>query len=91
MATERVRCVQVRAGEKGHSYGSVFGDCMDGNVESIAVRDPYVRARHQLHNFVRFCELAVRKCRRLRAISLSTGREPQTEVRECEEVTCVLL
>ena len=56
---------------------------MDGNVESIAVSDPYIRARHQLHNFVRFCELAVRSCRRLRAISLNTGREPQTEVCVC--------
>ena len=64
----------------GHSYDSVFGGCMDGNVESIAVSDPYIRARHQLLNFVRFCELAVRKCRRLKTISLNTGREPQTEV-----------
>ncbi|CAI8046621.1 MIT domain-containing protein 1 [Geodia barretti] len=79
VATEKVRCVQVRPGDKGHSYSSVFGGCMDGNVESISVRDPYIRARHQLHNFVRFCELAVRNCRRLKAICLITGREPQTE------------
>jgi hypothetical protein len=79
VATEKVRCVQVRPGDKGHSYSSVFGGCMDGNVESISVRDPYIRARHQLHNFVRFCELAVRNCRRLKAIYLITGREPQTE------------
>ena len=87
VATEKVRCVQVRPGDKGHSDSSVFGGCMDGNVESISVRDPYIRARHQLHNFVRFCELAVRNCRRLKAICLITGREPQTEVRgeeECE-------
>jgi hypothetical protein len=85
VATEKVRCVQVRPGDKGHSYSSVFGGCMDGNVESISVRDPYIRARHQLHNFVRFCELAVRNCRRLKAICLITGREPQTEVRREEE------
>ena len=80
MSTERVQCIQVRAGETGHSYDSVFSKCMDGNVESILVCDPYIRARHQLHNFVRFCELAVKKCRRLKAISLSTGKEPQNEV-----------
>ena len=81
MPAERVRCIQIRAGETGHSYGSVFGTCMDGNVESIAVSDPYIRARHQVHNFVRFCELAVKSCRRLKAISLTTGRDPQNEVR----------
>ena len=80
MPTERVRYIEVRAGETGHNYSTVFGTCMDGNVESIAVSDPYIRARHQLHNFVRFCELAVKKCRRLKAISLTTGREPQSEV-----------
>lgn len=79
--TERVQCIQVRAGETGHSYGTVFSKCMDGNVETITVSDPYIRARHQLHNFVRFCELAVRSCRKLKAISLTTGREPQNEVR----------
>ncbi|CAI8053253.1 MIT domain-containing protein 1 [Geodia barretti] len=79
VATEKVRCVQVRPGDKGHSYSSVFGGCMDGNVESISVRDPYIRARHQLHNFVRFCELAVRNCCWLKAICLITGREPETE------------
>ena len=77
VSAERVQCIQVKAGE---SYSSVFGTCMDGNVESIAVSDPYTRARHQLHNFVRICELAVKRCRRLKAISLTTGREPQHEV-----------
>ena len=80
VSTERVKCIAVREGETGHSYSSVFSSCMDGNVESIAVSDPYIRARHQLHNFVRFCELAVKKCRKLKTISLSTGREPQHEV-----------
>ena len=64
----------------GHSYSTVFGSCMDGNVESIAVSDPYIRARHQLHNFVRFCELAIKKCHKLKKISLTTGRDPQSEV-----------
>ena len=80
VSAERVECIQVKAGETGHSYSSVFGTCMDGNVESIAVSDPYIRARHQLHNFVRFCELAVKNCRRLKAISLTTSREPHHEV-----------
>ena len=43
--------------------------------------DPYIRARHQLLNLVIFSELAGKKCCRLKAISLTTGREPQREVR----------
>ena len=82
MSTERVQCIQVKEGSTGHSYSTVFSNCMDGNVESITINDPYIRARHQLHNFVRFCELAVKKCRRLKAISLSTGKYPQNEVYE---------
>ena len=78
--TERVQYIHVRAGETGHSYSTVFSTCMDGNVESIAVSAPYIRARHQLHNFVRFCELAVKKCLKLKGISLTTGRELQSEV-----------
>ena len=80
MPTEKVQYIHVKAGETGHSYSTVFSTCMDGNVETIVVNDPYIRARHQLHNFVRFCELAVKKCRKLKAISLTTGREPQNEV-----------
>ena len=81
MPTERVQCIQIKAGETGHSYGTLFRTCMDGNVESIAVSDPYIRAKHQVHNFVRFCELAIKSCRKLKKISLVTGKEPQNEVR----------
>ena len=38
----------------------------------VEVEDPYIRARHQLHNFVRFCELLVKKCRRIARIHLTT-------------------
>ena len=69
--TERVQYIHVRAGETGHSYSTVFSTCMDGNMESIAVSDPYIRARHQLHNFVRFCELAVKKCLKLKGINFT--------------------
>ena len=78
--TERVQYIQIRPGETGHSYASVFSTCMDGNVQSIAVRDPYIRARHQLHNFVRFCELVVKKCHKLREITLTTGKDQKNEV-----------
>ena len=50
----------------------IFDKCLDGNVTWIKVEDPYIRDRHQLHNFVRFCELVVRKCRKINRIHLTT-------------------
>ena len=37
------------------------------------MEDPYIRARHQVHNFVRFCELVVKKCsKNLQTVELHT-------------------
>ncbi len=42
-------------------------------MEWAEVDDPYIRARYQVLNFVRFCELAVKSCKRLKSIRLTTG------------------
>ena len=70
---ERVRYVHLKDGEAGYSYDRLFQGCLDGNVEWVEVEDPYIRARHQLHNFVRFCELVLKSCKRLKQIQLTTG------------------
>ena len=57
----------------GHSYGKLFESCLDGNVEWVDVEDPYIRAKHQVHNFVRFCEVVLKGCKRLKQIQLTTG------------------
>ena len=69
---ESVHSIHVAAGSTGHSYEAVFQRCLDGNIHLVQVQDPYIRARHQIHNFVRFCELLVKKCKRLNKISLMT-------------------
>ncbi len=68
-----MQSIHIKDGERGHSYASVFQRCLDGNVEWVEVDDPYIRARHQVHNFVRFCELTVKSCKRLKCIRLATG------------------
>ena len=70
---ERVHYVHIKAGDVGHSYETLFQKCLDGNVEWVEVQDPYIRARHQVLNMVRFCELLVKSCKKLREIRLMTG------------------
>lgn len=53
------RSYRIHYGATGHSYNSIFGDYLPG-AEEIVVEDPYIRAHHQIVNFLRFCETAVR-------------------------------
>ncbi len=83
---ERVHLLRIKDGETGYSYYSVFEKCLDGNVEWVEIQDPYLRAKHQLHNLVRFCELLVKCCKKLREIRLTTVRgdgHDCTTVSEC--------
>ena len=43
----------------GHSFETIFGEYLPGSDE-IEVEDAYIRAPHQIANFVRFCEAAVK-------------------------------
>ena len=40
----------------GNSYMSLFGRFLDTDVFTITVEDPYIRAHHQIINFLRFVE-----------------------------------
>eukprot|EP00731_Ephydatia_muelleri_P000723 Em0001g723a len=73
--SEKVHCIQIRAGDRGYGYETLFRDCLDDNVEWVELDDPYIRARHQVRNFVQFCELMVKRCKRLRQITLTTGTD----------------
>ena len=77
---ERVCTIHIKEGEVGHSYGKVFKGCLDGNVEWVDIEDPYIRARYQVHNFVRFCEVVVKGCKHLRQIQLITGSGDKVHV-----------
>jgi ATP-dependent Lon protease len=43
----------------GHSYENIFADYLPG-ADVIEVEDAYIRANHQVSNFVRFCETAIK-------------------------------
>jgi ATP-dependent Lon protease len=70
-------------GDTGHSYESIIGPYLVG-AKSITVEDPYIRAPHQIQNFVRFCEAAVKNSP-VRKIHLITGFDADTPLAEIED------
>ena len=67
--------IEISENAIGYSYESIFGRFLDPDVTSVHVEDPYVRAHHQIVNFLRLSELLVRKCAKLKKIHLVTGSD----------------
>jgi ATP-dependent Lon protease len=53
------RHYRIHYGATGFSYDTIFSDYLPG-AEEIEVEDAYIRQHHQIVNFLRFCETAVR-------------------------------
>ena len=68
VAELKERHFKIHYGETGHSYESIIGPYLVGATE-VVIEDAYVRATHQVINFIRFCE-AVVKCPTIRKIRL---------------------
>ena len=67
----------------GYSYESIITPYLI-KAKSIVIEDPYIRVKHQLNNFVRFCE-AVLKQPSIEKITLITCYDEQTNVQEMTE------
>jgi len=67
----------IRYGDVGYGYESLFGRYMIG-ATLVDVQDPYLRAPHQIANFVRFCEL-VAKIGSAKNIRLRTASDDQMQ------------
>jgi ATP-dependent Lon protease len=50
----------------------------------VTIEEPYIRARHQIANFVRFCE-TVLKAPTVRTIKLVAGYDDQTDMAELQD------
>jgi ATP-dependent Lon protease len=59
MREPKERHYRIHYGATGYSYESIFGDYLPG-AEEIVIEDPFIRQHHQIINFLRFCETAVR-------------------------------
>ena len=70
----------IHYGDSGHSYESIVLPYLRG-ARSITIEDPYIRATHQVQNFVRFCEAAI-KAPTVRNITLITSYDESTDLKE---------
>ncbi|MFT6217300.1 MAG: ATP-dependent Lon protease [Cycloclasticus pugetii] len=74
---------KINYGATGYSYESIVLPYLLG-AKSLVIEDPYIRAKHQLNNFVRFCE-AVIKQPSVESITLVTSYDDSTNIQEMAE------
>ena len=72
----------IRYGDTGYSYESIMADYLQG-ARRVTIEDPYIRATHQLQNFVRFCEMMVSHST-IRHIRLVTGYDDTLQRADAE-------
>jgi len=73
----------IHYGDTGYSYESLILPYLQG-AKQVEIEDPYIRANHQIHNFVRFCE-AVIKSPTVRKIVLTTSYDQDTDLKMLNE------
>ncbi|WP_373190563.1 BREX system Lon protease-like protein BrxL [Halomonas sp.] len=73
----------IHYGDTGHSYESLLLPYLQ-RAKLVEIDDPYIRANHQVHNFVRFCE-AVIKSPTVRKIVLTTSYDQDTDLKMLNE------
>ena len=69
----------IQYGDTGYTYDTIFGSYLAG-AKAVTIEDPYIRAPHQIANFVRFCETVVRAGPTVRRINLITGYDDKTDL-----------
>jgi len=70
-------------GDTGYTYDSLIGPYLAG-ARSVTIEDAYIRAPHQVANFLRFCE-TVSKAPSVRSIALVTSYYDQTNLAELND------
>jgi ATP-dependent Lon protease len=69
----------IQYGDTGYSYETIFGSYFAG-AKAVTIEDPYIRAPHQIANFVRFCETVVGASPTVQRINLITGYDDKTDL-----------
>ncbi len=72
--------LKIHYGDIGYSYEKVFEPYLIGAKE-IRLEDPFIRQKHQIANFLKFCELVV-KVGIADKIHLITGMDNEEQVEE---------
>ncbi len=73
----------IHYGASGYSYETIIGPYLDG-ARLVEIEDPYIRATHQVQNFVRFCEVLA-KVPTVRRILLKTACDEETNAEEVSQ------
>ena len=73
----------IHYGATGYSYDSIIGPYLQ-NAKTVEIEEPYIRMTHQIQNFVRFCEAAI-KSGTVKRIELTTGYDNDTPLAEIQE------
>jgi ATP-dependent Lon protease len=69
----------IQYGDTGYTYETILGGYLAG-AAGLTIEDPYIRAPHQIANFVRFCETVIRAGPTVRRIDLITGYDDKTDL-----------
>jgi ATP-dependent Lon protease len=69
----------IQYGDTGYTYDAIFGSYLAG-AKVVTIEDPYIRASHQIANFVRFCETVVRASPTVQRVNLVTGYDDKTDL-----------
>ena len=80
--TERHYTIQYD--DVGHTYDGIFGPYLAG-AKAVTIEDPYIRAPHQITNFVRFCETVIKFAPTARRLHLITGYDDKTDLAAVSE------
>lgn len=72
----------ITYGATGFSYENIMAPYFH-KAKSVTVEDPYIRAPHQIQNFIRFCEMAV-NAGTIRKIKLVTSYDRDTNLDEVQ-------
>jgi ATP-dependent Lon protease len=69
--------LKIYYGDIGFGFETLFKDYLVGSAE-VVLEDPYIRQKHQISNFLRFCELLVKigDCKKL---TLITGADDEIQ------------
>ncbi|XP_046563419.1 LOW QUALITY PROTEIN: MIT domain-containing protein 1-like [Haliotis rubra] len=67
--------IRIEANSTGHTYEKLFSRFIDKSVSEIEVEDPYIRPSPQVYNFLRFCELVVKRGPNVKKMKLITGAD----------------
>ncbi|CAF4058068.1 unnamed protein product [Rotaria sp. Silwood2] len=76
--------IQIKDGSLGNSYEKIFNPFLDETVTQITIQDPYIRAFHQISNFLRFCEVIIKSPANIKRIDLITSFETNEPAKQAQ-------